>query len=309
MQTTTVSSAAIFTPKELVCLAPAADDFIKASSVEIFFGTPPADDLSAFFDRMREESNLTEMFQDLCVVDQYSMTPFEDLAILIIEEYERVKYIAIESQKLSQHSNDEVAAPVLCLVEKIELQVIQDGVKRGCAQSQLKLAQCLLSASDLTVPDTRLALELLSKASLLGNLDAQMQLAAIYETGYTGADGVHIAQDKYTAYSMYYRCTENEGHDGYALALEKVGDYYLDSDIHHGNWVSPEYSAQMAFIRYEQAALKGLASAEFKQAILHKEGRGTPVNIPMAQYMLHKSCTQGYEPALKEYADNRELYT
>ncbi len=309
MQITFVSSIAISAPKELVCLAPAAEDFIKACSVEIFFGTPPSDDLSEFFDRMREESNLTEIFQDLCVADQYSMTPFEDLAILIIEEYERVKYIAIESQKLSQHSSDEAAAPVLCSVEKNQLQAIQEGVKRGCAESQLKLAQCLLSASDLIAPDTRLALELLSKASLLGNLDAQMQLAAIYETGYTGADGVHVAQDKYTAYSMYNRCSETENHDGCALALEKVGDYYLDADVNHANWVSPEYSAQMAFIRYEQAALKGLASAEFKQAILHKEGRGTAVNIPMAQYMLYKSCTQGYEPALKEYADNRELYT
>ena len=88
------------------------------------------------------------------------------------------------------------------------------------------------------------------------------------------------------------------------MAIEKICDSYLETDSNAALWVSAEYAEKMTYHYYEQAALKGLASAEFKQAMMHKEGKGTPKNIGMAQYMLHKSALQNFAPALKEYDQN-----
>lgn len=186
-----------------------------------------------------------------------------------------------------------------------DLLEIQHDVKRANCDSMLKLALVLLSETDLIAPNTQQAHELLSKAALLNNLEAKMLLASLYENGHVGHDGVEIAKDKEFAYHLYSQLSQ---HEGYELAIEKIGDSYLETDSNAALWVSAEYAEKMAYHYYEQAALKGLASAEFKQAMMHKEGKGTPKNIGMAQYMLYKSASQGYAPALKEYDQNRELY-
>lgn len=183
---------------------------------------------------------------------------------------------------------------------------VQLSAARGNSDSMLTLAKLLLAQTDLIVhPSTHQAHSLLSKAALLNNLEAKMFLALIYENGCIGHDGIEIAKDKKTATHLFGQLSE---YDGYEVCIEKLADSYLDPESNSAAWVSAEHAEEMAYLYYEKAALKGLASAQFKQAMMHKEGKGTPKSIGLAQYMLHHAAMQGYAPAITEYEQNRNDY-
>lgn len=198
---------------------------------------------------------------------------------------------------------------VIAHTTKQDLFEVQLSAARGNTDSMLTLAKLLLAQTDLIVhPSTHQAHSLLSKAALLNNLEAKMFLALIYENGCIGHDGVEIAKDKETAIHLFAQLSE---YDGYELCIEKLADSYLDPESNSAAWMSAEsaeYAEEMAYLYYEKAALKGLASAQFKQAMMHKEGKGTPKNIGLAQYMLHHAVKQGYAPAIAEYEQNRNDY-
>ena len=181
----------------------------------------------------------------------------------------------------------------------------------GDAEAQYIVAKVLLSESELSSPNTESAHLMLNHAAMFGNLDAKMLLAHIYSCGYTGFDGKQIPKNRSMAYKIFSDCAQHSSYHGQALAIEKIGDFLLESARDGGGsnqWLSPEHLENSAFLHYHEAALKGLASAQYKQAMMYKEGKGTRKCIVSAHHMLRKSVKQDYAPALNEYETNRDLY-
>lgn len=185
-----------------------------------------------------------------------------------------------------------------------EFREMQKAADKGCSDSQFIIAKSFLNdAVGFIGQNTWYGMEYLFKASL-NVVDAKLLLAKIYSEGIRGADKVVILKDRNYAYNLIQSFIGSNCPD----AEELLGDFNCNKDFLEIHGMDKEYAQIIAFLYYEKAGLAGSASAQYKQAMMHKNGHGTKKSIGLAHYMLEKSAQNGFAPAIKELKENSDIY-
>ncbi|KAF9976048.1 hypothetical protein BGZ73_009207 [Actinomortierella ambigua] len=167
-------------------------------------------------------------------------------------------------------------APV---IEKVDLSALQVRAASGNIDAQLKLA-AKYETGDGVAQSREQALTLYRKAAAVGNAQALYRLGSLYFSDHSNSQSNALA-------ASWYRRAAEQGH---ADAQVNLAMMFL-----HGLGV--ERSEDMAAVMYRKAATQGLANAQFSLGWMYATGKGVEQNYSQAATWYQMAAEQGHADA------------
>ncbi|NAR48248.1 hypothetical protein GPS60_11510 [Acinetobacter haemolyticus] len=153
---------------------------------------------------------------------------------------------------------------------------------KGNPQAQINIGKIYANGMLDIPPDAKKAFEWYSKAAELGNADAQLKLAFMYD-GWNG-----INEDKGKAFEW---CTKAANQDHVYAQVYLGLMYEAEENI---------LSYKRAFEWYSKAANKGFADGQYHLGRMYASGLGVKQNKNLALQWLKKAADQGNISAISE---------
>lgn len=198
--------------------------------------------------------------------------------------------------------NEEESARQASLQAAAQLQSVTQAAEHGNAEAQFTLGLYYCKGEFVTKNELE-ALKWWRKSAEQGYLKAQCELANCY------AFGKYVAQDKAEAVKWYRKAAEQ----GNADAQYALGSYCADMEnnsVEAVKWYQKaakqgHLKAQAALekLKYEEAAERGNAHAQYKLADCYFDGYGVAQNIAEALKWYRKAAEQGNTHAQYKLAE------
>ena len=163
------------------------------------------------------------------------------------------------------------------------IELFRKAAVMGNQYAQLNLGILYLNGYQRLKKDEAEAIKWLSKAAKQDNVDAQIQLANLFDSDRTKADNVE------KALSWYKKAAELGSH----LGMYNVGVYF-----NKGIGVKQNYAEAIKW--YEQSAELGNLDALFNLGALYANGQGVTKNPQKAKEIFSEGCAKGDKQACTE---------